>query len=425
MSSCLHDDNLFQPLNKGVPAVRNTLIASVYILMSMSPVVAGETPAVADQVDVTLTGIDVLAADEFRLLAGRKVGLITNHTGLDRNGKSTLELLSAAPNVKLVTIFSPEHGLKGELDERVSDTTDPLTGLKVFSLYGETRKPTKESLEGVDTLVYDIQDIGARFYTYIATLGMCMEAAAESQLKFVVLDRPNPITGLQVCGPTNDRDGAFTAYHTIPVAHGMTVGELAQMYNRERKINCDLEIVRMKGWRRSMWLDETNLTWVHPSPNMRSLTQATLYPGIGLLEGSNLSVGRGTDTPFELFGAPWIEERKLAARLNGLGLKGVRFVPYRFTPTASKFAGKSCGGVQVILVDRNAFEPVEAGLSIARELKNLFGDQFEFDKVNNLLFNKAVLAKVKESTAPQVYAPLWEADLAAFRSMRAQYLIYE
>jgi uncharacterized protein YbbC (DUF1343 family) len=403
-------------------------LAAVVLLMCV-PAQASDSPAQgppgSGTVDVTLTGIDVLARDGFDVLDGRKVGLITNHTGIDRQGNSTIELLHKAPNVTLVALFSPEHGLKGALDERVADSSDTLTGLKVYSLYGETRKPSAEALAGVDTLVYDIQDIGARFYTYIATLGMCMEAAAEHKLRFVVLDRPNPITGTRILGPLNDRDGKFTAYHTIPVAHGMTVGELALMYNREREIHCDLHVVRLEGWKRSMWFDETNLSWVHPSPNMRSLTQATLYPGICLLEACNVSVGRGTDTPFELFGAPWVRERELAARLNGLKLPGVRFVPYRFTPTASKFKDQSCGGVQIIVTDRDALQPVEMGLSIVRELKDLFGDAFEIDKVDNLLFNKAVLAEVKSSSGPRSYADLWKEDLAKFAKMRAMYLLYE
>jgi len=384
---------------------------------------AAEVPAV--NVDVTLTGIDVLARDGFAALDGRKVGLITNHTGVDRHGKTTLALLNEAPNVKLVALFSPEHGLKGVVDAKVADSSDPLTGLKVYSLYGETRKPTKESLAGVDTLVFDIQDIGARFYTYIATLGLGMEAAAENGLRFVVLDRPNPITGTHVFGPLNDRNGKFTGYHTIPVVHGMTVGELALMYNRERDIHCDLQVVRMEGWRRAMWLDATNLIWINPSPNMRSLTEATLYPAIGLLESCNVSVGRGTDTPFEVTGAPWIDGRKLAARLNGLMLPGVRFMPYRFTPDASKFKDEPCGGLQIILTDRDAFEPVACGLAMARELKLLFGDDFQIDRVDNLLFNKAILEKVKASSGPEDYSHYWADDLAQFRKTRAKYLIYE
>lgn len=372
-----------------------------------------------------LCGIDVLVRDGFEPLQGRKVGLITNHTGLDRLGRSTLELLHAAPGVELVALFSPEHGLKGVLDERVADSADPLTGLTVYSLYGETRRPTPEMLKGVDTLVFDIQDIGTRFYTYIATMGCAMEEAAKHNLRFVVLDRPNPITGLRVFGPINDVDGQFTAYHWTPVVHGMTVGELARMFNEQRDIHADLHVIQMQGWKRSMWYDETLLTWVNPSPNMRSLTQATLYPGIGLIEACNVSVGRGTDTPFEVFGAPWIDGRKLAARLNSLGLAGIRFIPYRFTPDASKFKDELCGGVQIVLTDRNAFDPIQTGLSIVRELKSLFGDQFEVDKVNRLLVNQKVLEQVLASPQPRDYAPLWKPALDRFLQSRAKYLIYD
>jgi uncharacterized protein YbbC (DUF1343 family) len=372
-----------------------------------------------------LCGIDVLARDGFQQLAGRKVGLITNHTGLDRFGRSTIELLHEAPQVDLMVLFSPEHGLKGALEARVADSTDPLTGLNVYSLYGETRRPKSDMLKGIDTLVFDIQDIGARFYTYIATMGLAMEEAAKHDIRFVVLDRPNPITGLRVFGPFNDREGLFTAYHRIPLVHGMTVGELARMFNVERDINADLVVIEMDGWRRSMWLDETLLTWVNPSPNMRSLTQATLYPAIGLVEACKVSVGRGTDTPFELFGAPWIDGRTLAVRLNDLGLEGVRFLPYRFVPEASKFKGQRCGGVQIVLTDRNAFDPLETGLSIVRELKDLFPDSFDVDRVDRLLFGKDVLEKVKLSTGPTTYTPMWQNDLDEFESRRAKFLLYE
>ncbi|MFQ5805871.1 MAG: exo-beta-N-acetylmuramidase NamZ domain-containing protein [Phycisphaerae bacterium] len=372
-----------------------------------------------------LTGIDVLVRDGFRQLNGRKVGLITNQTGVDRFGRSTIELLQAAPNVELAALFSPEHGLKGVLEEKVADSTDPLTGLKVYSLYGNTYRPTAEMLEGIDTLVFDIQEIGTRFYTYIATMGYAMQEAAEHNIRFVVLDRPNPITGVRVFGPINDRDGKFTAYHPIPLVHGMTVGELARMFNTERKINANLQVIRMEGWRRSMWFDETLLLWVNPSPNMRSLTEATLYPAIGLIEACKVSVGRGTDTPFERFGAPWIDGRRLAARLNGLGLEGIRFIPYRFTPNASKFTTQECGGVQIVLTDRDAFDPIETGLSIVRELKDLFGDSFDVDRVDRLLFNKDVLEKVKASTSPTGYRSLWQKKLDAFMTTRSQYLLYE
>ena len=397
--------------------------AAVAVLIG-AVVLFATTLVVAAEPEGVLTGIDVLQRDNFEQLRGRKIGLITNHTGLDRFGRSTVELLHAAPQVELVALFSPEHGLKGVVDEKVADSNDPLTGLKVYSLYGKTRRPSAEMLAGLDTLVFDIQDIGTRFYTYIGTMGITMEEAAKHGLRYVVLDRPNPITGTRVFGPLNDTEGKFTAYHRIPVVHGMTAGELARMYNAERGINAKLEVVEMVGWRRSMWLDETLLTWVNPSPNMRSLTQATLYPGTGLVEACKVSVGRGTDTPFEVFGAPWIDQRKLAGRLNGLGLKGVRFVPYRFTPTASKFMGQECGGVQVIVTDRDALDPIEMGLAVVRELRNLFGDSFDIDKVNSLLFNAATLDHIKANRQAESYTPLWAGDLQGFMAVRAKYLIY-
>jgi uncharacterized protein YbbC (DUF1343 family) len=402
---------------------RHTSIGLTILALILSSAATGL--ASAAETEGVQTGLDVLVQDNFGALAGRNVGLITNHTAIDQHGKWIGDLFSKAPNVKVVAMFSPEHGLKGQLDEHVGDTTDPLTGVKVYSLYGKTRKPSKEMLAGVDTLVFDIQDIGARFYTYIATLGMCMEAAAENKVRFVVLDRPNPITGTRVFGPYNDREGEFTAYHRIPVVHGMTVGELASMYNTERKIGCDLQVIKMHGWKRSMWFDETLLSWVHPSPNMRSLTEATLYPAVCLLEATNVSVGRGTDTPFELFGAPWIDERGLAARLNGLHLAGVRFVPYRFTPTSSVHKDKPCGGVQIILTDRNAFDPLECGLSLAWALKAQHGSEFKVDGVNNLLFNKSVLEKLKAATDAPRFTPMWEDDLKAFQAVRSKYLAYE
>lgn len=413
--------------------MRETLInmsraASALVLLAIVGVapVLGQAPAKPETpAGGVLTGIDVLVRDNFSVLQGRKVGLITNQTGIDRLGRSTIELLRAAPGVELVVLFSPEHGLKGELDERVGDSQDPLSGLKVYSLYGETRRPTDEMLAGVDTLVYDIQDIGTRFYTYPATMGYALEEAAKRKLKFVVLDRPNPITGTRVFGPLNDRDGEFTAYHKVPLVHGMTMGELARMVNEERNIHADLEVVKVEGWRRGAWFDATLLPWVNPSPNMRSLTQAALYPAIGLIEACDVSVGRGTDTPFERLGAPWIDGLKLAARLNALPLKGVRFVPFQFTPNASKFKDQVCGGVQVLLTDRDAFDPLETGLAIVWELKDLFGENFDIDRVDRLLFGKAVVEAVKTGDAPLGYARLWQKDLEEFVQRRTKYLLYE
>ncbi|MBI4580466.1 MAG: DUF1343 domain-containing protein, partial [Planctomycetes bacterium] len=323
-------------------------------------------------------------------------------------------------------IFSPEHGLFGLLDEKVGDTVDPETGLTVFSLYGKTQRPTPEMLEGVDTILFDIQDIGARFYTYPATMGLAIEEAAKHNIRVVVLDRPNPITGVRVDGPISDKDRPrFTAFGPLPVMHGLTVGELARLFNKEYNIHCDLTVVEVKGWKRSMWWDETGLPWINPSPNMRNLAQATLYPGVCLLEATNVSVGRGTDQPFEFVGAPWIDGRKWAAALNAANLPGVRFVPISFTPAkGSKFGEKACGGVYVFLTDREAFEPVRTGLTMAWHLRKLFGDAFEVDKVLNLLGNAEVMQALKTTDDPAKLPALWKTPLDEFKKVRERYLIY-
>ena len=374
-----------------------------------------------------LCGIDVLKRDGFKILEGRRIGLITNHTGRDREGNRTVELLTQAKNIQVLKLFSPEHGLYGELDEHVSNTIDKKTGLPVYSLYGpKTRRPNDEMLEGLDTLVYDIQDIGARFYTYPATLGNCMEEAAKRNIRVVVLDRPNPITGLTIDGPLADKNRlGFTAYMQMPVVHGMTIGELARMFNAENKINCDLVVVPVEGWTREMWWDETGLLWINPSPNMRNLTQAALYPAVCLLEATNVSVGRGTDQPFEYLGAPWIDGVKLAAALNAANLPGLRFVPIEFTPTSSKHANKKCGGVYIIVTDRNAIEPVRSGLTIAWHLKALFGKAFEIDKVINLLANAETLEALKKTDDPARLPEGWVDDVEGFRKIRAKYLMYK
>ncbi|HKG99007.1 MAG TPA: exo-beta-N-acetylmuramidase NamZ domain-containing protein, partial [Pyrinomonadaceae bacterium] len=350
-----------------------------------------------------LTGIDVLERDGFKQLEGRKVGLITNHTGRNRAGRSTIDVMAEAKNVKLVALFAPEHGLRGVEDNIVGNAKDEKTGLPVYSLYDkDRRKPAPEMLNGIDTLVFDIQDIGARFYTYISTCGLAMEEAARRNIKFVVLDRPNPINGYEIEGPvaesefTGDQKYLFTSYHAIPVRHGMTVGELAGLFNRERKINADLTVIKMEGWRRADLYDGTALTWINPSPNMRSLTEALLYPGIGLLETTNLSVGRGTDTPFEIIGAPWIDGQKLAEVLNRMGLAGVRFVPVRFTPKSSKFANEESSGVNIIITSRDSFRPVATGIEIAYQLNRLYPGMWKVDDYLRLLVNRAALAALKQ-----------------------------
>jgi uncharacterized protein YbbC (DUF1343 family)/CubicO group peptidase (beta-lactamase class C family) len=373
-----------------------------------------------------LTGIDVLERDGFKELAGMRVGLVTNHTGRDRAGRQTIDILHDAAGVKLVALFSPEHGIRGLADERVSDSKDEKTGLPIYSLYGETRRPKPEQLKDLDAIIYDIQDVGARFYTYISTLGYVMDEAARAHIPVFVLDRPNPIGGVDVEGPVADADKlSFTAYHRIPVRHGMTVGELARLYNDQRKIGCDLRVIKMQGWRRAMWYDSTNLTWVNPSPNMRSLTEAALYPGIGLLETTNLSVGRGTDTPFELIGAPWLDGQRLASFLNERKIAGVRFVPVRFTPQSSVFKNQECGGINIVVTDRARFHPVPTGLEIAVALRRLYPAEWKVDDYARLLVNARTLEAVKRADDPAEIARLWADDLNEFRRARARALLYK
>jgi uncharacterized protein YbbC (DUF1343 family)/CubicO group peptidase (beta-lactamase class C family) len=386
-----------------------------------APITAAAAPLDAD----VLNGIDVLERDGFRQLAGLRVGLVTNHTGRDRRGRATIDVLREAANVKLVALFAPEHGIRGILDDKLSDTKDERTGLPVYSLYGETRRPKPEQLRELDALVFDIQDVGTRFYTYISTLGHVMEEAARARLPVFVLDRPNPIRGNEAEGPVADADKlVFTSYHSIPVRHGMTIGELARLFNAERKIGCDLRVVEMERWRRGMWFDGTGQTWVNPSPNMRSLTQATLYPGVGLLETTNVSVGRGTDTPFELIGAPWIDGQRLASYLNDRRIAGVRFVPVRFTPRASVFQGEECGGVNVVITDRTLLRPVYAGLEIAVALRRLHPEEWQVDKYLRLLANADTLERLKRGESAEQIALSWQPALEEFRRVRARALIY-
>ncbi|NBV21702.1 MAG: DUF1343 domain-containing protein [Proteobacteria bacterium] len=371
-----------------------------------------------------LNGIDVLAKNQFGPLRGLKLGLITNHTGQDRARNATIDLLHAAPGVSLVALFSPEHGIRGALDEKVSDSRDEKTGLPVFSLYGVRRSPTPEQLAGLDALVFDIQDIGCRFYTYPATLINCLEAAAKAKKKFIVLDRANPIGGVAVEGPLLVGTNSFVAWHPVPLRHGMTLGEVARMVNAERGFNADLTVIPVEGWSRAQWFDELGQPWTNPSPNMRSLTAAALYPGVGLLETA-ISVGRGTDTPFEIVGAPYVtNDVRVAAELNRAALPGVRFYPVRFTPTASTFKDQPCGGVRIVLTDRGACNAVDVGLTIATTLQRLHGKNFAVDKMQVLLREPAVLAGIKAGKSVAELRAGWAADLEAFKKRREPFLIY-
>jgi uncharacterized protein YbbC (DUF1343 family)/CubicO group peptidase (beta-lactamase class C family) len=400
------------------------LLAGVARLNANSARAAGNETAVADA--QVLTGIDVLERDGFKQLAGLRIGLVTNHTGRDRAGRSTIDVLFKAPNVKLVALFAPEHGIRGLADDKVSDTKDEQTGLTIFSLYGESRRPKADQLKDLDALVYDIQDVGVRFYTYIATLGYVMEEASKAKLPVFVLDRPNPINGNDVDGPIADADKlSFTAYHTLPVRHGLTIGELGRLYNDERRINADLRVIKMEGWRRAMWFDATGLVWINPSPNMRSLTEATLYPGVGLLETTNLSVGRGTDTPFELIGAPWLDGPKLAAYLNAKRIAGVRFVPIRFTPTTSVFKNEECSGVNLLITNRAQFQSVFTGIEIAVALHRLFPSEWKVDSYSRLLVNADSLEHLKRGDSAEEIVRSWEPSLENFRRVRERVLIYK
>ena len=372
------------------------------------------------------TGADVLAADGAAMLQGRKVGLVTNHTGRTADGRRTADVLHASKGVTLVALFSPEHGWDGVLDEKVGDSVDRATGLTVHSLYGETRVPTAAMLAGVDTLVFDVQDIGCRFYTYVATMRNCLEAAAAQKLRFVVLDRPNPIGGVRMEGPMlpAGRTG-FTAAHRMPLRHGLTAGELARMIDGEEGLQADLHVVACEGWRRADLYDATGLPWIDPSPNMRRLSQAILYPGIGLLETTNLSVGRGTDTPFEILGAPWCDGVRLAAALREAKLPGVTFVPVRFTPTASKFRGTVCGGVHVLLTDWATVEPVRVGIAVACALRALFEADWDTTRLDVLLAHEPTRDAIRAGEPAAAIVARFAPDVALFRLRRAPFLLYE
>jgi uncharacterized protein YbbC (DUF1343 family)/CubicO group peptidase (beta-lactamase class C family) len=371
----------------------------------------------------TLNGIDVLAKQKFAPLRGLRIGLITNHTGHDRERNATIDLLRAAPDVQLKALFSPEHGIRGALDEKVGDGTDERTGLPIFSLYGSHRKPTPEQLRDLDALVFDIQDIGCRFYTYTATMAMAMEAAAENGKKYFVLDRVNPINGATTDGPVLAGNPTFVGYHQVPLRYGMTIGELARMFKAERRCDVDLVVVPLENWRRDLWLDQTGLPWTNPSPNMRNLTEAILYPGVGLLE-SALSVGRGTDTPFEVVGAPYINELVFAEELGRSGLPGVAFVPIRFTPAASVHQGQSCGGVYMLLTNREICNVVDVGLEMARVLYRLYPKEFKVEKLQTLLLHPPTLEAIKLGRSLQEIRSTWQKELDEFKKTRARYLMY-
>jgi uncharacterized protein YbbC (DUF1343 family)/CubicO group peptidase (beta-lactamase class C family) len=380
------------------------------------------------------TGIDVLEATNFDALkttAGRKlkVGVITNQTGVDSNGRRTVDVLAQAPGMELTAIFSPEHGIFGTEDTtQIGNSKDQATGVTVYSVYGdstEKRHPAQEVLKSLDAVVYDIQDVGVPFYTYETTLGYFLESCAKAGKELIVLDRPNPITGIFLQGPVLDANrSTFVGYHPVPIRHAMTVGELAQLFNVERNINAKLTVVKMDGWARGDWYDSTGLIWVNPSPNMRSLTEATLYPGIGMIEGTNISVGRGTDTPFEVVGAPWIKPKELSDYLNARQLQGVRFVPITFKPTASKYKDLSCGGVNIVVTDRNFLDAPELGFEVVSALKKLYPNDYKTDKLIDLLGNQATFDALNAGVDPRTVNQDVQTQIENFVEVRKKYLLY-
>ncbi len=379
-------------------------------------------------------GVDVLEAHNFdKLKSGegnRHVGLVTNQTGVDASGMRTIDVLARAPGISLDAIFSPEHGVTGTLDTTdVKNSKDAATGVPVYSVYGANdslRRPPLEVMRTLDAVVFDIQDAGVRFYTYETTLGYFLEAAAKAGIEIVVLDRPNPITGSFVQGPVSDEGReTFTDYWTVPVRHGMTIGELAKMFNAERGINAKLTVIPIEGWQRGDWFDSTGILWVNPSPNLRSVTEAALYSGVALIEGTNVSVGRGTDTPFELVGAPWIKSKEFATYLNARGITGVRFVPVTFTPTSAVYSGQVCQGINVILTDRNGFDAPELGIELAAALHKLYPADFKIERMQELMVNQSTYDALMAGQDPRRIAQEWQDGLEKFSKVRTKYLLYK
>jgi uncharacterized protein YbbC (DUF1343 family) len=405
--------------SKPLVARINTLVAH-----AIGPA-AGRSDDCPERPDDVRTGIDVLRDESFESLRGAHVGLITNASGRARDGTPTIDVLRNAPGVTLAALFSPEHGIRSDQQGRVASGTDEQTGLPVYSLYGETLTPTAENLTGIDTLVFDIQDVGTRFFTYASTMRRAMDAAQEHGLRFVVLDRPNPIDGVDVAGPVLvPLSRSFVNYHSLPVRHGMTVGELAYLFNAEDHLGLTLSVVPVRGWRRSSYWDETGLPWVNPSPNLRSVDEALLYPAVGLLEATNLSVGRGTDAPFERVGAPWIDGAVLAAAVDEEALAGVSIAPEKFTPASDRYGGQLCGGLRLSVRDRTQFEPVRTGLAIARALRRVYAREWDFAKLDRLLVQPETMAAIDMGLPLSAIVDTYRAQLEAFAAKREKYLLY-
>jgi uncharacterized protein YbbC (DUF1343 family) len=372
------------------------------------------------------TGLEVLEAQKFAPLRGKHVGLITNHTGVDFEGRSTIDLLARAPGVQLVALFSPEHGIAGHSDEKIASSKDASTGLPIYSLYGDHLRPTDEMLAGIDALVFDVQDAGVRFYTYTTTLAYCMEEAVKRNIAFFVLDRPNPLNGEIVEGPMLDAEKtSFVAYYPLPVRYALTIGELAQFLNTENHINAQLHVIAMKNWHRNYFFESSGLRWVPPSPNLRTLKGTILYPGLEILHNAGVSVGRGTEAPFEEFGAPWIDGGEIAVLLNARNLPGVHFVNKPFIPVSGLYAGQHCGGVSVKVTDRAAVRSMRVGLEIAAELHQKYPEHFDVSKILLLLGNDSTVQQLEAGTPVDEIIASWAKDLAAYDAVRRRYFLYK
>ena len=373
-------------------------------------------------------GVEVFVEHPPPVVRGKRLGLITNQSGIDRQRRSTIDLLRASTALTLVALYSPEHGIRGIAETRVTSSVDEKTGLPIHSLYGDTNKPTPQMLEGIDVLVYDIQDLGVRQYTYESTLALAMQAAAEKGIPLVVLDRPDPITGTILEGDILEPAyQSFVGIYPVLSRHGMTIGELAKMYNAEQRIGADLTVVPVEGWRRAMWWDQTGLPWVNPSPNIRRLEAAVHYPGTVFFEAINVSEGRGTDLPFEQIGAPWLKNTEVVAEMNAMRLPGIRFetVEFRVAEAARKYPGQVLKGVRFILTDRDVYRPLATSLLMIDLIRRLHPDQFQWaDSTIERHGGTARLRRAIESgTLPELLRE-WERDQAAFREKRAPYLIY-
>jgi uncharacterized protein YbbC (DUF1343 family) len=402
------------------------LIAMVGVFLALGAAPAHAKSKRSGRAARVQTGLDVLEAEKFAPLRGKHVGLITNHTGLDARERSTVDVLSHAPGVQLVALFSPEHGLAGRSDEKVASAKDPATGLPIYSLYGETRHPTDEMLQGIDALVFDIQDAGVRFYTYTTTMAYCMEEAAKHNIAFFVLDRPDLLGGEIVEGPMLDADKTnFVAYFPLPVRYALTIGELAQFFNAENHIGADLHVIAMRNWHRNYFFESTGIKWIPPSPNLRTIKGSILYPGIEILQTAGVSVGRGTQTPFEEFGAPWMNGDEVAAALNARNLPGVHFAGQPFIPIAGLYSGQRCGGVSLRITDRFKVRSMRVGLEIAAILERLYPKQFEISKMVELLGNADTLQQLQSGVPPEKIVASWSPALTAFDQVRRKYFLYK